>query len=118
MGAMIENAVSGDASAQVPGGIRIGTFALTPRDMEEEDIKVVADFLRRAVQLSLVLQEEAGTRMLKDFVRIATTEEEGKQGHAQVEQLRDEVRAFATKWPLPGVDVAKFKKPEGIIEHV
>ncbi len=30
-------------------------------------MKVVADFLHRAVQLSLVLQKEAGTKMLKDF---------------------------------------------------
>jgi len=113
-----KNAVSGDASAQVPGGIRLGTSALTSRDMKEEDIKVVANFLHRTVQLSLLLQKEAGTKMLKDFVRVATTPEEGKQGHAQVKQLRDEVRAFAMKWPLPGVDVANFKKPEGIVEHV
>ncbi len=113
-----ENAVSGDSSAQVPGGIRLGTSALTSRDMKEDDMKVVANFLHRAVELSLLLQKEAGTKMLKDFVRVATTPEEGKLGHAQVKQLRDEVRAFAMKWPLPGVDVANLKKPEGIVEHV
>ncbi|KAK0215681.1 serine hydroxymethyltransferase-domain-containing protein [Armillaria fumosa] len=109
-----KNAVSGDASAQVPGGIRLGTSALTSRNMVESDIKVVADFLHRAVQLSLILQKEAGTKMLKDFVRVATTQEEGKEGYAKVKQLRDEVRTFAKQWPLPGVDVATFKKPEGI----
>ncbi|PBK80525.1 glycine hydroxymethyltransferase [Armillaria gallica] len=109
-----KNAVSGDASAQVPGGIRLGTSALTSRNMVESDIKVVADFLHRAVQLSLTLQKEAGTKMLKDFVRVATTQEEGKEGYAKVKQLRDEVRTFAKQWPLPGVDVATFKKPEGI----
>lgn len=113
-----ENAVSGDASAQVPGGIRLGTSALTSRDMKEDDIKVVANFLHRAVQLSLLLQKEAGSKMLKDFVRVATTPEEGKQGYIQVRQLRDEVRAFASKWPLPGVDVANLKKPQGYIDHV
>ncbi|KAK0192114.1 pyridoxal phosphate-dependent transferase [Armillaria mellea] len=109
-----KNAVSGDASAQVPGGIRLGTSALTSRNMVESDIKVVADFLHRAVQLSLILQKEAGTKMLKDFVRVATTQEEGKEGYAKVKQLRDEVRTFAKQWPLPGVDVVTFKKPEGI----
>ncbi|KAG6821106.1 hypothetical protein H0H93_006445 [Arthromyces matolae] len=112
-----KNAVSGDASAQVPGGIRLGTSALTSRDMREEDIKVVADFLHRAVQLSLLLQKEAGSKLLKDFVRVATVQEEGKTGYAQVRQLRDEVRAFASKWPLPGVDVSALKKPEGILDH-
>ncbi|KAH7869091.1 serine hydroxymethyltransferase [Lentinula edodes] len=111
-----KNAVSGDASAQVPGGIRLGTSALTSRNMTEADIKVVADFLHRTVQLSLLLQKEAGTKMLKDFVRVATTQQEGKQGFAQVKQLRDEVRAFASKWPLPGVDTANFKTPAGVEE--
>jgi len=84
--------------------------------MLEEDVKVVADFLHRAVQLSLVLQKEAGSKLLKDFVRVATTPEEGKQGYLQVKQLREEVKAFATKWPLPGVDVSTIQKPEGIHE--
>jgi glycine hydroxymethyltransferase len=112
----LENAVSGDASAQVPGGIRLGTSALTSRDMLEEDIKVVAGFLHRAVQLSLILQKEAGTKMLKDFVRVATTQEEGKKGFAQVQELKNEVQMFARKWPLPGVDVASLQRPAGIEE--
>jgi glycine hydroxymethyltransferase len=84
--------------------------------MTEKDVSVVADFLHRAVQLSLLLQKEAGTKLLKDFVRVATTPEEGKVGHQQVKQLRDEVRAFASKWPLPGVDVSTLTKPEGLHE--
>jgi glycine hydroxymethyltransferase len=113
-----KNAVSGDKSAQAPGGIRLGTSALTSRDMKEEDIKVVADFLHRSVQLSLQLQKEAGTKLLKDFVRVATTPSEGKTGYIQVKELRKDVREFASKWPLPGVDVSNLKEPEGFIEHV
>ena len=109
-----ENAVSGDASAQTPGGIRLGTSALTSRDMKEADIKIVADFLHRAVQLSLLLQKEAGSKLLKDFVCVATVPEEGKVGYAQVKQLRSEVVAFASKWPLPGVDVSTLQKPTGL----
>ncbi|KAG6915685.1 hypothetical protein DXG01_010413 [Tephrocybe rancida] len=112
-----KNAVSGDASAQVPGGIRIGTSALTSRNMTEADMKVVADFLHRTVQLSLHLQKEAGSKLLKDFVRVATTQEEGKTGFTQVRQLRDEVRAFASQWPLPGVDVSTLTKPAGFLDH-
>ena len=114
--AFIENAVSGDASAQTPGGIRLGTSAITSRNMLESDVKVVANFLHRAVQLALLLQREAGTKMLKDFVRVATTQEEGKVGYAQVRQLRKEVREFAKKWPLPGVDVQNLTRPAGIEE--
>jgi glycine hydroxymethyltransferase len=109
-----ENAVSGDASAQTPGGIRLGTSALTSRNMVESDMKTVASFLHRAVQLSLICQKEAGTKMLKDFVRVATTESEGKEGWKQVRDLKAEVEEFAKKWPLPGVDVSTFQKPEGV----
>jgi glycine hydroxymethyltransferase len=84
--------------------------------MLESDIKIVADFLHRAVQLSLLLQREAGTKMLKDFVRVATTENAGKQGYLQVRQLRKEVKEFAMRWPLPGVDVHGMQKPAGIEE--
>ncbi|KAJ2928455.1 hypothetical protein H1R20_g8610, partial [Candolleomyces eurysporus] len=112
-----KNAVSGDASAQVPGGIRLGTSALTSRDMREDDIKQVAEFLHRAVQISLVLQKEAGSKLLKDFARVATTPEEGKVGHQQVKALRDEVQAFAQKFPLPGVETANLQKPEGLHEY-
>lgn len=111
-----KNAVSGDASAQTPGGIRLGTSALTSRNMKEEDIKVVANFLHRAIQLSMTLQKEAGTKMLKDFVRVATTETEGKVGAKMVKELRHEVVTFARKWPLPGVNVAGLQRPAGIEE--
>jgi glycine hydroxymethyltransferase len=84
--------------------------------MLEADVKVVADFLHRSIQLSLLLQKEAGTKMLKDFVRVATNQEEGKEGYAKVKQLRNEVREFAKRWPLPGVDVSGLKRPAGIKE--
>lgn len=64
-----ENAVAGDTSAQVPGGMRLGTSALTSRNMLEEDMRTVGEFLHRAVQIALVLQKEAGSKLLKDFVR-------------------------------------------------
>ncbi|KAH6910584.1 glycine hydroxymethyltransferase [Coprinopsis sp. MPI-PUGE-AT-0042] len=111
-----KNAVSGDASAQVPGGIRLGTSALTSRDMVEEDIKKVGEFLHRAVQISLTLQKEAGSKLLKDFVRVATSPSEGQVGHKQVLELRDEVQAFAKRFPLPGVETANLQKPEGLHE--
>ncbi|GJE93372.1 serine hydroxymethyltransferase [Phanerochaete sordida] len=111
-----KNAVSGDASAQVPGGIRLGTSALTSRNMMEADIKLVAEFLHRAVQISLVLQKEAGSKLLKDFVRVASTPAEGKVGYQQVKDLGKEVRAFARRWPLPGVDVSTLTRPAGVHE--
>ncbi|KAJ1302279.1 hypothetical protein OPQ81_001097 [Rhizoctonia solani] len=107
-----KNAVSGDKSAQVPGGIRLGTSALTSRSMKEDDIKQVAEFLHRAVQISLAIQKQSGSKLLKDFERALT---EG-QGKADVEALRKDVQEFSRRWPLPGVDVNNLQRPEGIPE--
>jgi len=95
----------------------LGTSALTSRDMFESDMKVVAGFLHRAVQLALLIQKESGSKLLKDFVAAASTEKEGKEGAKLVKQLRKEVKEFATKWPLPGVDVKNLQKPAGIEEE-
>lgn len=102
------------ASAQTPGGIRLGTSALTSRNLMENDMKQVADLLHRAVQLSLQLQKEAGTKMLKDFVRVAT--QGGGAGAKAVSELSNDVKTFARKWPLPGADVSTIQRPSGIDE--
>ena len=47
-----KNSVVGDKSAVTPGGIRLGTPALTTRGMKEEDMKVVADFLIKSIKIS------------------------------------------------------------------
>ncbi|KAI5120617.1 hypothetical protein M0805_008093 [Coniferiporia weirii] len=104
-----KNAVSGDKSAQTPGGIRLGTSALTSRNMTEEDHKTVASLLHRTVQLALALQKESKSKLLKDFLRVA-------EQSADVRELRAEVRAFARRWPLPGVNVQNIVRPAGIEE--
>jgi glycine hydroxymethyltransferase len=109
---LTENAVAGDTSAQVPGGIRLGTSALTSRNMLESDVRTVGDFLHRAVQIALGLQKEAGSKLLKDFVAAA-----GKgEGAVQIKTLRKDVSTFARQWPLPGVDVSTLTRPAGIHE--
>ena len=42
-----KNSVPGDKSAIIPGGVRIGTPALTTRGFKEEDFVKIADFLDR-----------------------------------------------------------------------
>ncbi len=74
----------------------------------------MATFLHRAIQLSLVLQKEAGSKLLKDFVHVAT---QGDSEHVKaIKQLHKEVGEFMRWWPLPGVDIAVFKRPVGIEE--
>jgi len=107
--------LSSPESAQTPGGIRLGTSALTSRNMTEADHKKVAQFLHRTVQLSLQIQKEAGSKLLKDFVNVATGEGPSAQA---VKALKQEVHAFARSFPLPGLDIAPqdMKRPAGIAE--
>lgn len=71
--------------------------------MKEEEMIKVAEFLDRAVQISLTLQKEAGSKLLKDFLRVAT--EGDGEGKKQLEALAKDVEQFATSFPLPGIQV-------------
>lgn len=54
-----KNTVPGDVSAMVPGGIRMGTPALTSRGFVEEDFAKVAEYFDKAVKLALQVKSEA-----------------------------------------------------------
>eukprot|EP00983_Pelagomonas_calceolata_P004515 146610-Pelagomonas_calceolata.AAC.3 len=53
-----KNAVVGDLSAMNPGGVRIGTPAMTSRGLKEEDFTKIADFLHEVVQVSVWMCEQ------------------------------------------------------------
>lgn len=90
-----KNSVVGDKSAVTPGGIRLGTPALTTRGMKEEDMKVVADFLVKSVKISQDIQEKYGKKLV-DFVK-------GLEESEELKKLATEVRQFATQFSIPGV---------------
>ncbi|KAI5453425.1 glycine hydroxymethyltransferase shm1 [Naganishia albida] len=107
-----KNAVSGDTSAQVPGGVRVGLAALTSRSMKESEMDTVADFLHRAVQIALTAQKEAGSKLLKDFVSAYNNKD--NESAKLLEQLKKDVISFSTQFPLPGVpDTTSIKRPAG-----
>jgi hypothetical protein len=74
-----KNSVPGDQSAVVPGGIRIGTPALTTRGFREADFLRVADFLHRGVQIA---QVEIGTGRASDMCLCQV----GGRGEEQIRQ--------------------------------
>lgn len=96
-----KNSVVGDKSAITPGGVRLGTPALTSRGFVEEDFRKVADFLHRGVQIGLELQKGAGPK-LKDFKPLL-------ENNADLEALRQDVEIFASSFAMPGVDVDNMK---------
>lgn len=90
-----KNAIQGDSSAFNPGGIRLGTSALTSRGMKEKDMEVIADFLHRAAQLCRKIQTSIGTTNAAAFAQAVKSCEE-------VTNLANEVEAFAITFPMPG----------------
>lgn len=88
-----KNATKGDKSALTPMGIRIGVNALTTRKMKENDFKQVTEYIHRALQLALKIQNISGKK-LADFARIAEEDQE-------VKMLAIEIKAYALNWPMP-----------------
>lgn len=102
-----KNCVPGDVSAISPGGVRIGTPALTSRTMVETDFEQIAQFLHEAMLLAIKLQEQSGPK-LKDFIALLNKNEEAKD-------LGNRVHAFAVQFPMPGFDpkTMKYQNPNG-----
>lgn len=89
------NTVPGDISALSPGGVRIGTPAMTTRGCTTEDFNKIAEFLDRCCQIALAIQKEKGKK-LKDF-------EQGLVDSKAVLDLRNDVHAFALGYGYPGI---------------
>merc|ERR1711970_455247 len=89
------NAVHGDASALSPGGVRIGSPAMTTRGCSAEEFKKIAEFLHRCCEISINIQKEKGKK-LKDF-------EAGLEGNKEIAALKADVEAWAIKFGYPGI---------------
>lgn len=97
-----KNTVAGDRSALTPGGVRVGTPALTSRGFKEADFVAVAGFLHRAVQLALAVQASlpaGGKSTAADFGAAL-------KGREDIAALAAEVQAFAGGFPMPGFEDA------------
>lgn len=95
-----KNAVPGDTKPMVPGGIRIGTPALTSRTFGEKEFKSVAQFLHRGIQLakSIVDSNPDARSSLKKFDTLLNTDAATQE---QINALKNEVAAFASRYPMP-----------------
>lgn len=101
-----KNSIPGDVSALNPGGVRLGTPALTTRGLLEQDFDVVAEFLHRGSEIAIRTQRiaelnAAGSSqkvLLKDFLSTLA----GDEGiRMEVRQLRNDVERFALQYPMP-----------------
>jgi glycine hydroxymethyltransferase len=101
-----KNSVFGDRSAISPGGVRIGTPALTTRGFVEKDFVVVADFLDQACKLTLEVQAACETKKLVEFKKVMA---ENADISKKVRALCAKVQEFSKDFYFPGVDRSKIE---------
>lgn len=102
-----KNTVPGDKSAMKPGGLRMGTPAMTTRGFTGQDFERVADVVHRAVGIAITVdkaaKEAAEKNGRKNPGSVAAFKEHLKEGEdvTEILQLRKEVEDWVGTFALP-----------------
>ncbi|KAL7121944.1 hypothetical protein ACP275_01G015300 [Erythranthe tilingii] len=96
-----KNSVPGDKSALVPGGIRIGSPAMTTRCFSEKEFIAVADFIHEGVQITSDAKKSVSGSKLQDFMKVVTSPNFPLMD--RVLDLQRRVEALTTQFPIPGL---------------
>lgn len=89
-----KNTIIGDKSAITPGGVRIGTPAVTTRGYMDADMREVGRFIDEGFKISLDIQKERGKKLVEFKKGLAASE--------PIKQLRDDVHEFSCQFDIPG----------------
>lgn len=102
-----KNTVPGDRSALIPGGLRMGTPAMTTRGFNEDDFVRVADIVDRAVAITSRIDkaarkaaEEKGEKN-PNKLRIFLDHLGNGETESEIVQLRSEVEDWVGTFTLP-----------------
>ncbi|XP_031559133.1 serine hydroxymethyltransferase, mitochondrial-like [Actinia tenebrosa] len=95
-----KNTCPGDRSALKPGGLRLGTPALTSRNFKEHDFERVVEYIDKGVEIALEAQKTTGDN-LKEFLAFIHKDQATLD---KIAGLRKEVEEFARGFPMPGFD--------------
>ena len=104
-----KNTVPGDKSAMKPGGLRMGTPAMTTRGFQEEDFRRVADVVHRAVGITQKLDKDAKAKAEQSGRKapgsVAAFKEYVGEGEeiTDIVSLRKEVEDWVGTFSLPWV---------------
>ena len=95
-----KNTIPGDKSALNPGGVRLGTPALTSRGMNEADMDEIAEFLTRYCNI--------GSEISKNYPKIVDYLKALEENKEFV-KLGDDVMKFSKQFQVPGMENYQFK---------
>jgi len=91
--ALNKNTVPGDKSALQPGGIRLGTPAMTTRGLNEKDFTQVADFIHEGIQIAINVKNQ--TKLMTGFRDALDNDPTG----FGIGDLRKRVEEFSDQFP-------------------
>lgn len=106
-----KNTLPADTSALNPGGVRLGTLAMTTRGVRCAGVREIAEFITRTVRVGQEIQtacahsgpNDTSSVKLKEFLEMAQ-----REGFAtRLAQIRDEVHAFTADLPMPSPPMAR-----------
>merc|ERR1712173_269392 len=103
--ALNKNSVPGDVSALRPGGVRIGTPAMTSRGFGKAEFETVAKLIDRGVKIALDVQEKARTKKAVDFRKALAN------ANPEIHKLKEEVIDLVRKFPPVGFSIDSMKYP-------
>lgn len=105
-----KNSIPGDKSAINPGGVRLGTPALTSRGLGVTDFEYVAELLHRGYQLAVKVQNVAATAANKNdegnikvtLIVFEAALKESDDLMMELTVLKRDVESFASTFNMPG----------------
>jgi glycine hydroxymethyltransferase len=88
-----KNTIYGDKSPMNPGGIRLGTAAMTTRGFKEAEFKKVAKLINNVVNLAIEIQKKSGPKLV-DFNKALEDE-------PRIQVIKNEVNNLASNYYFP-----------------
>jgi glycine hydroxymethyltransferase len=92
--AINKNTVPGDVSALTPGGIRMGSPAMTSRGLVEKDFETIAELVHRGIQIAGKVSADSGAKTMKAFRDTLAARD-----YPEIAALKADVVGFASGFP-------------------
>jgi len=93
-----KNTIPGDKSAILPSGLRMGSPAMTTRELKEEDFRKIAQFVDRGINIAIRIHEQVKGK-LRDFKSALNN-----NTYTEIEELKKDVIEFSRQFPVVGFD--------------